>query len=57
MKRREFIKSGVVLPTAGLGSIQWACLLGLGWYLLDEWLERSAGNRGGGADAGAKIGR
>lgn len=24
------------IPLAGLGAIQWACLLGLGWYVLDE---------------------
>ena len=23
---------------AGLGSIQWACVIGLCWYLVDEWL-------------------
>jgi len=24
------------IPLAGLGAIQWACLLGLGWYVIDE---------------------
>jgi phosphatidylglycerol:prolipoprotein diacylglycerol transferase len=35
-----------LIPVAGLGAIQWACLLGLGWYVIDE--------RFGGADAGAE---
>lgn len=26
-----------LIPVAGLGSIQWACLLGLAWYMYDEW--------------------
>ncbi|MFK8164450.1 MAG: prolipoprotein diacylglyceryl transferase [Lewinella sp.] len=26
---------------AGLGMIQWACLIGLGWYGLDEYLDKS----------------
>lgn len=31
-----------LIPVGGLGAIQWACLLGLGWYAADEiWTRRS----------------
>jgi prolipoprotein diacylglyceryltransferase len=28
------------IPLAGLGAIQWGCLLGVGWYALDEFIAR-----------------